>query len=377
MKLLRVQVPNFRALKDVDISFEPDFVPNIFPIGSQNGGGKSTLLQLVFILLHCAANETRKEYLRNLLKHIDFAYYSKDKDKFCTLADIEIELEGEIYEICFSYCSTEDPGLHGILGDEIFSVLLYADENDLIDYLVCNVYKLDENHAHHNLAEYSTSQILRKCSEKIFLLVPGSQIFLFSGREHNRNLLLSNPDPLVMLAHETFENLPGMFNYNFLAVDLLLETFKQARDLDFQKAVETGSYGSNYQELLDELNLLLGNKIVNVVSSELNEIAFYKIEKGQKVTIYPEDLSRGEMQRLSLYVCLKKSQIQDAVILIDEVETALHPDWQYQIVSDLATWGPTNQYLLATHSYELCEALTPAHVKEIPPVLLKQPVANP
>jgi predicted ATP-binding protein involved in virulence len=57
---------------------------------------------------------------------------------------------------------------------------------------------------------------------------------------------------------------------------------------------------------------------------------------------------------------------------MDEIEIALHPDWQYQIVSDLQQWAPSNQYILATHSYELCQALTPSHVKELPPKLLKQ-----
>ncbi len=374
MKLLRVQVPNFRALKDVDISFEPDFVPNIFPIGSQNGGGKSTLLQLVFILLHCAVHEKRKGYLKNLLNHFDFTgYFNKD---ICTLAEIELELKGERYKIDFSYCASQHPSIDDFIRDEEIFVVSSRNDNSLDSYLLCFITQIEGRLFTRRLHVNDALQILTQCSERIFLLVPGSQIFLFSGREHNRNMLRSQRDPLAMISHEILENLPGLFNYNFLAVDLLLEIFKQARDLDFQKAVETGEYGKSYQELLDELNLISGNKVVNVVSSELNEIAFYKIEKGRKVTIYPEDLSRGEMQRLSLYVCLKKSQIQDAVILIDEVETALHPDWQYQIVADLATWGPTNQYLLATHSYELCEALTPAHVKEIPPVLLKQPVAN-
>jgi predicted ATP-binding protein involved in virulence len=47
MHLQRIQVPDFRVLKDVDISFEKEFTPRIFPLGSQNGGGKSTLLQLI------------------------------------------------------------------------------------------------------------------------------------------------------------------------------------------------------------------------------------------------------------------------------------------------------------------------------------------
>lgn len=60
MKLQRVQVPDFRVLKNVDISFEKDFLPNIFPLGSQNGGGKSTLLQLIFVLLHCSGDRVNK-----------------------------------------------------------------------------------------------------------------------------------------------------------------------------------------------------------------------------------------------------------------------------------------------------------------------------
>jgi DNA repair exonuclease SbcCD ATPase subunit len=62
MRLLRVQVPEFRSLRDVDITFEKDFTPTVFPIGSQNGGGKSTLLQLIFTLLHCSFHEDRKQF---------------------------------------------------------------------------------------------------------------------------------------------------------------------------------------------------------------------------------------------------------------------------------------------------------------------------
>jgi predicted ATP-binding protein involved in virulence len=69
---------------------------------------------------------------------------------------------------------------------------------------------------------------------------------------------------------------------------------------------------------------------------------------------------------------LSSQDLRDAIVLMDEIEIALHPDWQYQIVYDLVKWGPTNQYILATHSYELCQAVTPAHVKEITPNLLPQ-----
>ena len=70
-----------------------------------------------------------------------------------------------------------------------------------------------------------------------------------------------------------------------------------------------------------------------------------------------------------IYSWLRAHKATNAVILIDEIESSFHPDWQSGIVRDLQDWGPGNQYLLATHSYELCTALTPRQVQEIEPRL--------
>jgi ABC-type dipeptide/oligopeptide/nickel transport system ATPase component len=377
MKLLRVQVPNFRALKDVDISFEPDFVPNIFPIGSQNGGGKSTLLQLIFILLHCSHHPDRQSYIKNLLQTFEEVSFYDD----FSILKISLQFGRKIFNLDF-FCRYENShDMQDILHDETCHITShYAIGPDLkAFYLICQISE-NLNQQNFYLKRKEIRQVLAECSEKIFLVMPETPIFLFSDRNLNRQLLHNTTSPhLSEQILEDQRKLPGLFTYNFVATDSLIDVFKKARDLDFQKAIETGGeYGKSYESLLGEFNQFLGGvKQVNVISANLDEITFYKTENGRRIALYPEDLSRGEMKRLSLYVWLKQQQIHDAVVLIDEVETALHPDWQYQIVSDLATWGPTNQYLLATHSYELCQALTPAHVKEIPPVLLKQPVANP
>jgi predicted ATP-binding protein involved in virulence len=92
----------------------------------------------------------------------------------------------------------------------------------------------------------------------------------------------------------------------------------------------------------------------------------------EKIELQPEDLSHGELKRLSIYLWLKYRNIENAIVLMDEIEIAFHPDWQYQIISDLQHWAPSNQYILATHSYELCQALTPSHVKELEPKLIKK-----
>jgi len=122
---------------------------------------------------------------------------------------------------------------------------------------------------------------------------------------------------------------------------------------------------------MNDLKLILVNK-KNNLNPDLSEVNFKLDRDDENIEIHPEDLSHGELKRLSIYMWIKYRNIENAIVLMDEIEIAFHPDWQYQIISDLKQWAPSNQYILATHSYELCQALTPSHVKELEPKLLKQ-----
>lgn len=213
---------------------------------------------------------------------------------------------------------------------------------------------------------------LQKLSRQVFLAAPVTQVFLFLSRKARKRVFRTqeNKNAYYGQLERARESLSGLFAYDFLAVDILIESFKAARDRDFSEAIETGGeYGKHYQYLVNDLNSILANKTINI-EPDLSGVTF-KIQKdGETVEIYPEDLSHGELQRLSIYIWLKQN-IEDAIVLMDEIETAFHPDWQFQIVRDLQDWAPSNQYILATHSYDLCEAVTPDRIKELEPKLLK------
>jgi len=162
-----------------------------------------------------------------------------------------------------------------------------------------------------------------------------------------------------------------LFIYEFLAVDILVEAFNHTKDIDFKEAIKTGEYGNNYKNLLKDLELLLNNKKVNL-RPDFTGLTFTENESIDKVELEPEDLSHGELKRLSIYIWLKHRNIENAIVLMDEVDIALHPDWQYRIGMDLVEWVSSNQYILATHSYELCESLTPSHVKILEPRLTER-----
>jgi predicted ATP-dependent endonuclease of OLD family len=261
--------------------------------------------------------------------------------------------------------------------------------NKVIEYLksenmtyICNYSsnrnsnnKLDEAFFCHfnNIHREETESFLEKLSDKIFLAAPSTQVFLFLPPD-SRKLLFSNSsngDNYYGILASARSELQGLFTYDFLAVELLIKLFLDARDRDFKEMIKRGNYGNSYQSLINELNLILANKKLNL-DEDFSGVNFNLYKNGETIELYPEDLSHGELKRLSIYAWLKPRNIEDAIVLMDEVEIAFHPDWQYQIISDLKEWAPSNQYILATHSYALCEALTPAHVKEIEPKLIKQ-----
>jgi predicted ATP-dependent endonuclease of OLD family len=465
MFLKRVQVPDFRALKNVDISFEPQLTPHVFPLGSQNGGGKSTLLQLIFVLLHCAIRDETIDLVENLFQgfkipkqsskreiaSIDIIHTDKStlKINFYAISNeflvekIESHsplireklLSGEDFEDEFSWLERNVADAFSIIDgisylqesietllsevesrkamkpssrssrnkvslgslasqiekdNELLDRAIYFEKRvreilDLFDILYLSKYCDDSESGEEggfivceidrsgtDTIPVNLSSILLDISSHVFLAAPSTQIFLFMPPNSRQKLLeqaqdddSSYADDLQSLKDST----ANLFTYDFTSVDYLVNLFAKARNKDYAAVVKTGTYGNSYHNLLQNMNSILGDKEIKS-REDLSGIQFFLFKDGQQVEISLEDLSHGELKRFGVHMWLISAEIEHSIVLMDEIELALHPDWQYQIVRDLVDWGPTNQYILATHSYSLCEAVTPAHVKEISPHFL-------
>ena len=358
MHLQRVQVPDFRVLKDVDITFEKNFNPRVFPLGSQNGGGKSTLLQLIFVLLHCSTNPKRLPALKNLVSNItltkhkvenvlatidiwdgtktvnleffvcgdnyintpdqknvkSFSLFTELKDlnkKISNLKSQEEKLKKVIQQFKMSksnpfrshfenpidtlerdllsfnidfesiQIAAFDTDFLSKIGDETNLKLLHerrkaeiesavisesidtlietlklnktkfittysSQEDDEIKAILCRVDNLDMEIA---------DQFLNDLSNKIFLSAPSTQVFLFLPKKTIKSLFNDKNNYQSELTGMN-SNLSGLFTYDFLATDILIEAFEKARDKDFKEALKTGDYGNNYKKLLQDLDFL-------------------------------------------------------------------------------------------------------------------------
>jgi energy-coupling factor transporter ATP-binding protein EcfA2 len=368
MFLKRVQVPDFRVLKNVDITFDPQLEPRVFPLGSQNGGGKSTLLQLVFVLLHCAIDPEKFHLVDNFLQ----GFTVTDEVRPRNLATIEI-WDDLFSNIKLEYLCYSRPALNAMIkhradnNPDCQNIVILSPQADFKPmFLACQISTSTMSDLH---------DILREVAAHTFLAAPSTQIFHFLPLESRRRLFARSPaedsGSYAADLQKLQVSLPNLFTYDFLIIDTLINLFQEARDEDFSTAIATGQYGNSYHRTLKTMNSALVGKKINP-RSDLTGVRFYLDESDTE--LQPEDLSHGELKRFSIYMWLTSQNLKEAIVLMDEIEIALHPDWQYQIVRDLVEWGPTNQYILATHSYELCQAVTPAHVKEIPLNLLPQTV---
>lgn len=466
MFLKKIKIPDFRVLKNVELHFEPEFTPAVFPLGSLNGGGKSTLLQLVFILLHCSFNSHRHKYLSNILAEtakknpdeltvagfdilhndkefsVEFvlhpnSFQNKSFNCFLDIEDIEkkiyyaenlrkiyaaalsmqedINRKGRVSHAIrrqvgrvvdrFVECSNdmdsnkkiirkmESPSASDAHFKNVIELLMenteYVTMDDLDEMLSlasADAHNLKESLRSNNLLYVShitndkvllcktnaDIELLKEISSKVYLSSPITQILLFLSEDEKQAIFSTENHNIFDYSRSIIiarEDMPGLFTSDFESPNVISNAFKMARDKDFKEALVSDNYGESLKKLKKELHHFLIGKTITI-SPDFSRVIF-KLESGDD-ELSPEDLSHGELKKLGIYVWLNSYDIQDSLVLMDEIEIGLHPDWQYEIVNELQEWSSGNQFILATHSYELCQAVTPSHVKELEPKLMNK-----
>jgi len=199
-------------------------------------------------------------------------------------------------------------------------------------------------------------ELLVTLTNKVFLTAPSSQVFLFLSSQEKHTIFneFSNTNSYYESYYEKVKKakkeLKNFFTYDFASTDLILEAFKKASVEDLKIKRETGHYGNRYDELTNELKNFLDGKEIGE-NREGNGVIFTL--KKSDYPLSPEDLSHGELKKLGIYIWLKHIVEKDSIILMDELDIALHPQWQYELVKDLTKWSQGSQFLLATHSPQI------------------------
>lgn len=96
---------------------------------------------------------------------------------------------------------------------------------------------------------------------------------------------------------------------------------------------------------IETLNRLFADS-GKIVDEKQNRISFLIGDK--PISAY--QLSSGEKQLLILLLTVLTQDEKPSVLLLDEPESSLHLDWQYELINILRTLNPNCQLIIVTHS---------------------------
>lgn len=301
MNLKRVEIIKYKNFENVVIDFEKNKFPNVYSIASENGGGKSTLLQFIFIILHCFAHRDRYNYIMKIL-------------------------EFNSYEKIF------------VLKDNMLPFNFIFEDKGKDYYLNLPLWNRDIDGYPYGNKEYTNMTIEQvvELSNSVYLTVPDAQPLHFLSEEDNKE--------------EMKKLLPNFSTYEFPTEQSIINSFEHEKQEDFREMRVHGQYGSNYIDFTNELKDFIEGKDIGE-NQDGTKITF-KL-KGSDKELLSKDLSHGELRKLGIYIWLKSMVRKDSIILMDEVDIALHPKWQYELVENLIQWSKGSQFLLATHSPQI------------------------
>lgn len=460
MFLKKVEIDRFRNFQNAEIEFSQNKFSKVYAIASINGGGKSTLLQFIYIMLSCFRDKKLHKYIVNLLETENYPEDYQNRIARFVIADTkEIDLEFmvlpagndlfdcnllnelEILEkdlkkhqddlrnstefIRFyqelQKSETVTPPLRSLALNFTPKVLFPKSKdyeiynkvkisNDLKDFEVFSDYiqKRDgyiiENNTDamilrkNDLVEEMKFQkeqlktegfnyittfadnklllllksnvdntILDKISHAVYLNGPDTQIYLFMSKE-DKQTLLNNTSTTHYFDYDKFGNeiyvannyndrirkvkhdLKHYYTYDFVSKKMIIKACKKAFEEDNKEKLRTNKFGTHYDEFIKDLNNFFDDKEI-VITDDMSDVKFFLPSEKQELN--PEDLSHGELKRLSIFIWLKYLIEDDSIVLMDEIDIALHPRWLYRISKDLNKWTKENQIILATHSPQI------------------------
>jgi len=125
-----------------------------------------------------------------------------------------------------------------------------------------------------------------------------------------------------------------------------------------------------YEQMRNALNNILSTLNLQIEFSKLDKQKEIYFRNNQSEEIKLKDLSGGEKEIITKIFPLYISQIKNSVILIDEPESSMHPNWQIEIIDlykKIAELN-NNQIIIATHSPHIVSAIENKYIK----ILIKE-----
>ncbi len=394
MKILSFEIKNYKLFQDFKIDFHPD--ENTFAIIGKNGSGKSTFVECLSIifsnLFGCSSlSEVLKlkypfEFeLKYLLKKDEKLNTKFDDQSFSDYVGIELSFSNSKSKIRLNQSdqSFENESIAKFLhskGEDISYIL----PSQLIVY-----YSGISNILYESFKSIQNDILKRSKNGEIKIEQP----YYYFLPEHFPNILISLLSYQFGNVPDLLENMFSISGFKKIIFNLkkpgwahkdsggiffwdakgdLYYFLEKLRDsaisekssgddvvLEFTSRKQLQSvieFCGTELKLFEYLVLIQANEFVRDISIELNK---------NEITLDWQRLSEGEKQRLTIFGLKELMAYENSMILLDEPDTYLHPEWQREFIQDFITSDVNIKtfFLIASHSANIVSGLNRNQLK--------------
>jgi predicted ATP-dependent endonuclease of OLD family len=331
IRIQKIRIVNYKGIDELEINFTSPKMqgdPDVVVMGSRNGLGKTSVLECCVLLLIALFN-------RKTNFSFNIRYSSIDMSEMIIRSGASVaQIEGEILfgnDTIHLNIEIDKSGKVMIKGQSeqiLYQQLFYRDEMDIIENYVSIIEGMNPNP-----------------------LISESFLYFHSYRKVQEG----NPDLGKMVEKEDVRR--RIMARRYVAP---MSTFKLRilKSLMSQADLFEEFSDEHSGDVLKKLNMLMKQyaggtiKKLRPLTDNTVDIRIHPVAGGESFTF--DGLSSGQKEIIAtLFLIWYQTGYKPGVVLIDEPELHMNPEWQLDFVQQLNKIAPDNQYIIATHSEDI------------------------
>ena len=347
MKINWLTLKDFRGFRDCEITFPES--SNIAVFIGINGAGKSAILDAISILLNILSKQIRsqkvsKTSLFNDVNQDDVNFHAeqyKVQIEFSSKVGNPSLFDSKYLPKTYTMSLVYSNNLHGTFNDFIEMIQSFVSKEDtLLNLPIFVYYPVNRNTINDNTKK-----------ERYTRGYKFPQFFAYENA-FNRNINSFNDFSKWFRQEEDLENQLQRDFQNFeyrnkrlelvrYAIDRFLNEFGFARFSNLR--IERERIDNNY---IDYYKEPITSSLI--IDKDGKKIKFSQLSSGEKMMLsLVVDIAR----RLAIANPSLENKLEgEGIVLIDEVDLHLHPQWQRKLLPALTHTFPNIQFIVTTHS---------------------------
>lgn len=367
-----------------------DLFEDVNILGSNNGGGKSTIFKIVYSILETGFLDSR---LNELIDSITIVFYSDhclfwkkekiDRDKYIREEGYEykvnledIDETGKLVIQKLQIKNSDNTIIKfDSIKDLIKPIILYTLEQEMITKDIADKIGNSLLKTNLDLLLYQEiterNVILARIIEKIdsyksnpneLLQINTSNFLEENGNWSNIIKSIASKSPLelkiiktkITEIKESSENKIKKLSDVFEESDLSDSINKIIADYTNEIAKSLSEFTNNITHQVNDIYKLLNDYYTDTSKKSLETNNFDFLCRNKKTISYLQ-LSGGEKQLLLLFLKAFNTENKECIFLLDEPDLGMHIDWKEKLIKTLRNINPKMQLIVATHAPSMIE----------------------